>query len=112
MAAPKPSCTKRHRRLFRVSDPNGLHMRPAALLARAASLFDSDVFVQRGAAVARGKSLMELLKLAAGPGELLAIITEGSDAVESMNGLEDVFRQHAFLINASLWPVRENAGAG
>jgi phosphotransferase system HPr-like phosphotransfer protein len=50
--------------------------------------------------VARGKSLVELLTLCAGPGELLAVVTEGVDAVESMNGLEDVFRRHTFLSKA------------
>jgi phosphotransferase system HPr (HPr) family protein len=75
-------------------------MRPAALLAQAAGLFEAEVIVQRGDAVARGKSLLELLTLCVGPGELLAVVTEGVDAVESMNGMEDVFRQHAFLINA------------
>jgi phosphotransferase system HPr (HPr) family protein len=83
--------------LFRVSDPDGLHARPAALLARAAGLFESEVFVQRGDAVARGKSLLELLTPCVGPGELLAVVTEGVDAVEAMDGLEDVFRRHTFL---------------
>lgn len=100
MSARQPSRVNHVRRLFRVSDPNGLHARPAALLARAASLFEADVLVQRGDAVARGKNLLELLTLCAGPGELLTVVTEGVDAVESMNGLEDVFRLHAFLSKA------------
>lgn len=100
MSARQPSRVNHVRRLFRVSDPNGLHARPAALLAHAAGLCESDVFVQRGDTVARGKSLLELLKLCAGPGELLAVVTEGVDAVESMNGLEAVFRRHTFLSKA------------
>ena len=100
MSARQPSHVNHVRRLFRVSDPNGLHARPAALLARAAGLFEAEVFVHRGGAMARGKNLLELLTLCVGPGELLTIVTEGVDAVESMNGLEDVFRLHAFLSKA------------
>ncbi len=92
------SGVNRVRRLFRVSDPHGLHMRPAALLARAAGEFDAEVFVQRGSAVASGKSPMELLTLCVGSGEVLSVVTEGSDAVETMRGLECLFRRHKFLI--------------
>ena len=87
-------------RLFRVSDPNGLHARPAALLARAASQFDADIKVQRGEAVASGKSLLGLLFLCAGPGELLTVIAEGSDAEQSMHVLEGLFHRHAFMVSA------------
>ncbi len=90
----------RVQRLFRVSDPDGLHMRPAALLAQTAGQFDAEVLVQHGDTVACGKSLMELLKLCAGAGELLTIVTEGIDAADSMNRLEDAFRAHRFLVSA------------
>jgi phosphotransferase system HPr (HPr) family protein len=90
----------RVQRLFRVSDPDGLHMRPAALLAQAAGQLDAEVLVQHGETVACGKSLLDLLTLCAGAGELLSIVTEGADANDSMNRLEDTFETHRFLVKA------------
>ena len=87
----------RIRRLFRVSDPDGLHARPAALIARAASQFEAEILVQRGVAVASAKSLLGLLALCVGPGELLTIVAEGSDADQSMDVLEGLFHRHAFM---------------
>ena len=88
------------RRLFRVSDPNGLHARPAALIAQAANQFEADILVQRGTAAASGKSLLGLLALCVGRGELLTIVAEGSDADQSMHVLEGLFQRHAFMVSA------------
>jgi phosphotransferase system HPr (HPr) family protein len=100
MHAEKLTRTKRIRRLFRVSDPFGLHARPASLIAQVAGCFDADISVRCGRAVASGKSLLDLLKLCAGPGELLTIDAEGDDAERSMDMLEGVFRQHTVMTSA------------
>ena len=88
------------RRLLRVSDPHGLHARPAALIARAAKQFEAEIILQRGDAAASGKSLIELMTLCAGPGELVTIVAEGADAGQSMLVLEDLFQRHAFMTSA------------
>ena len=98
MRATKLSGATTIRRLFRVSDPNGLHARPAALIARTASQFEARITVQRGETVTSGRSLMALLTLCVGPGELLTIVAEGVDADQSMVVLESVFQRHAFMI--------------
>ena len=87
------------RRLFRVSDPHGLHARPAALIVGVAIEFDADVFLQHGTAVAIGKSLLALLTLCVGPGELLTIVAQGIDADRLMDVLENLFQRHAFMIS-------------
>jgi phosphotransferase system HPr (HPr) family protein len=81
-------------------DPNGLHARPAALIARIANQFEANIVVQPGKTVANGRSLIALLTLCAGPGEHLTIIAEGIDADRSMDVLEGLAQQHAFMIRA------------
>ncbi len=88
------------RRLFRVSDPNGLHARVAALIAEVATQFEAELIVQRGQAVANGRSLLGMLALCVGPGELLTVIARGIDADKAMRVLESLFQQHALMISA------------
>jgi len=85
-------------RLFRVSDPHGLHARVAVVIARAADQFEADIVVHCGHVAASGRSLLGLLSLCAGPGELLTIVAEGIDAEQSMRALEALLRRHASMI--------------
>lgn len=100
MHAENSTCVNRVSRLFKVTDPHGLHARPVAVIARIASQFDANIIVQRGEAVANGKSLIALLTLCAGPGELLTVVAEGIEAARSMDILEGLAQQHAFMIRA------------
>lgn len=88
------------RRLFRVSDPKGLHARVAAVIAGVATQFDAELVVQRGQTVTNGKSLLGMLSLCVGPGELLIFITKGIDADQAMRVLEGLFRRHALMVSA------------
>ena len=98
--ATQPSRVNQVCRLFRVSDPNGLHMRPAAILAKAVSAFDADVFIRHGTRKVSGKSLLSLLTLCVGPGDVLDVVAEGADAVQSMGTLAGIGQEQAFLVNA------------
>ena len=92
----------RIRRLFKVADPCGLHLRPAAIIAKAVSAFDADVFIRHGTRKVNGKSLLSLLTLCAGPGDVLDVVAEGADAVQSMETLAGVGQEQAFLVNCTL----------
>jgi phosphocarrier protein len=58
----------------------GLHLRAADRFARLARRYDSAVRVQHEGISADGKSILELLALAAGPGCRLDVEASGSDA--------------------------------
>ena len=90
----------RVQRLFRVSDPKGLHARVATVIAGVATQFEAEMLIQRGQAVASGRSLLGMLTLCAGPGELLTVVTKGIDADQAMRVLEGLFRRHALMVNA------------
>ena len=95
----KPPGVNQVRRLFRVADPNGLHARVATVIAGVATQFEADLVVQRGKAVVSGKSLLGLLTLCAGPGELLTVVTQGIDADQAMRVLEGLFQQQALMVS-------------
>jgi phosphocarrier protein HPr len=73
-----------------ISNPYGLHMRPAAAFARLAAKYQSTVTVSKQQRSANGKSLMSLMMLAAGPGTELILEVEGTDAVAAAQVLAEV----------------------
>jgi phosphotransferase system HPr (HPr) family protein len=70
-----------------IVNPNGLHMRPAMAFARAAQGFQSNVTVRHGEHAINGKSLIEVMLLAAEPGTELVVEVSGSDAQSALPAL-------------------------
>jgi len=66
----------------------GLHARPSASFVQAASRFRSDIQVEKDGQVADGKSIMDLMILAAGQGTSITLSIKGEDALEAMEALE------------------------
>ncbi|MCC6678671.1 MAG: HPr family phosphocarrier protein [Phycisphaerales bacterium] len=58
----------------------GLHARPAMTFVDAASMFKSEVKVTKGDTTVDGKSIMQMMMLAAGKGSELEIEATGPDA--------------------------------
>jgi phosphocarrier protein HPr len=81
---------------IRVSIANrlGLHARPATAFAQAAGRFRAAVKVRRcdGKEWVDGKSIMQLLMLAATAGTELEIETDGADGAEAAKALEQLVR--------------------
>jgi phosphocarrier protein len=69
-----------NRRGIEIVNALGLHLRAADRFARLARLYDSAVRVHHEGTSADGKSILELLSLAAGPGCRLDVEADGSDA--------------------------------
>lgn len=68
------------RRTVVISNPQGLHLRPAASFAKRARQFAGRVNVIREGMSVNGKSQVELLLLAAEPGTELVVEVDGQDA--------------------------------
>ena len=77
-------------RLVVIKNPQGLHARPAALFVRTANRFQSRVVVSKGRQKASGKSIMEILTLAANAGAKVRIEATGDDAEEAVKVLGDL----------------------
>jgi phosphocarrier protein HPr len=68
----------------------GLHARPAAQFVKRASRFKCEIWVEKDEEPVNGKSIMGLMMLAAGKGEIIKLTTEGLDAAEAMTDLEEL----------------------
>lgn len=76
---------------FEVLNEFGIHARPAALLVKTACDFDSDIIIENKGSEVSAKSIMGLLTLEGYQGTVLKITTEGDDAAEAMDAIEQLF---------------------
>lgn len=70
----------------------GLHARPASLLVKLATTFEAEVQLVKEDTEVNAKSILGVMMLAAGPGNTVTIIADGSDedaAVEALKALID-----------------------
>jgi phosphocarrier protein HPr len=68
----------------------GMHARPAAQFVKRASKYQCDVWVEKDDEPVNGKSIMGLMMLAAGRGETIKIIADGTDAEAAVADLEEL----------------------
>ena len=73
-----------------VQNKLGIHARPAALFAKTANRFKSDVFVEKDGETINARSIMGLMMLAAGPGSKIILIAKGPDAADAIKAIEDL----------------------
>jgi phosphocarrier protein len=66
----------------------GLHARPAMQFVDVANGFQCGVKVWKGDQMVDGKSIMQMMMLAATVGTPLKIVAEGDDAVPALDALE------------------------
>lgn len=62
-----------------VTNPKGLHARPATLLVRKAASFKSDIGIEYMGKKANIKSLIGILSLGVGPNNSVNVIANGAD---------------------------------
>ena len=77
-----------------VRNPQGLHLRPAHLLAQAAKQFDARIELVKGSERADGKSVLAILTLAAAEGTELLLEAQGPDAEAALDALAELFCQN------------------
>jgi len=68
----------------------GLHARPAMTFVDTAASFDARIKVRKGDHAVDGKSIMQLMMLAATCGTELVISAEGSDAEKAVQTLQQL----------------------
>lgn len=66
----------------------GLHARPAMTFVDVASAFSSEIKVRREDTEVDGKSIMQVMMLAASQGSSLEIVAEGEDAEKACEALK------------------------
>lgn len=78
-------------REIEISNQYGVHARPAAMLVKTASRFQSDITIAKGNTRVSGKSIMGLMTLEAGFGSKLRITAEGLDASDALDAIQELF---------------------
>ncbi|MBR0283216.1 MAG: HPr family phosphocarrier protein [Oscillibacter sp.] len=75
---------------FEVTNPFGIHARPAAILAQACVKMPSQITVKCNGKSANGNNVIQLLGLHAAQGSVLEISAEGGDEAESLAQIEKI----------------------
>lgn len=73
---------------YTVKDPNGIHARPAGLLAREASRFQSEITIRKGDKYANMKGLFSLMSLSVKSGDLITVTVSGNDEVLAAESIQ------------------------
>ena len=79
---------------YTVTDPIGMHARPAGKLAEAARAYQCEITVCAGGKRASARSPIALMNLGAGKGTVLSVRAEGKDAEAAIRALKAFFQEH------------------
>jgi phosphotransferase system HPr (HPr) family protein len=75
-----------------ITNPQGLHMRPAYLLAETASKFDANIELVKDDIRVDGKSVLGILTLGAAQGTEIVVEASGGDAANAVAELESLLQ--------------------
>ena len=78
------------RRTVEIINKRGLHARASAKFVKLAADFDAEVTVSREGQTVDARSIMGLMMLGAGPGSMLELSAEGTQAEEALAALCDL----------------------
>lgn len=67
-----------------ITNPAGLHARPAAMVVERAKTLDAEIVIRKGEKKANAKSIMSVLALGAVTGDVVTVETTGSDAAAAL----------------------------
>src|SRR5262245_18861387 len=87
---PIPNCT----RAVVVKLENGLHLGPSSQIVQLAQKFTSTLVIRKGDRKVDGKSMLDLLTLAAEHGTVLELETSGADAIEALEAVAGLFERN------------------
>lgn len=73
-----------------ITNPSGLHARPAALFVQTAGKFTSNIWIKVGDKKVNAKSIMGLISLAVSRGTAITIIADGEDEELAVNEIIDL----------------------
>lgn len=76
-----------------LTNPEGLHARPAALFVKEANKFESNLNIESDGRTVNGKSIIGIMSLGAFHGETITLIATGSDAQEMVESLAELLDQ-------------------
>ena len=79
---------------YTITDPVGIHARPAGLLAKAAKALDSTVTIDKDGKSAAATKLMAMMGLGIKQGDTVTITVEGGNEDASAAAMEQFFKDN------------------
>lgn len=79
---------------YTITDPEGIHARPAGEFVKEAKKFASEVKIVKGEKSADAKKIFGLMSLGVKQGEEILVQIEGTDEEEAATGLEKFLREN------------------
>ncbi len=79
---------------YTITDPVGIHARPAGLLAKVAKALDSTVTITKGEKSAVATKLMAVMGLGVKTGETITFTIEGGDEEASAAAMEQFCKEN------------------
>lgn len=76
--------------IYKISDENGIHARPAGMLVKKAAEFESKITIEKGNRNADAKKIFSVMTLGAKLGDEITVKADGTDenaAIEAMGEL-------------------------
>ena len=77
-----------------ITNPQGMHARPADMFVKLANRFASQIVIVKGSERVDGKSILGLLTLAATEGTMLLLEADGPDAQQALDALAELVAQN------------------
>ena len=74
-----------------IKSPEGLHLRPASEFVQCACQYESTIHIEKDGQLVDGKSMMNLMMLAAVQGTNLVLHAEGHDSQNALDALSSLF---------------------
>lgn len=79
---------------FVVTDPQGIHTRPAGLLVKEAKKFESNISVFKGARKGDLKKIFTVMALGVKQGEAIKVQVEGADEEQAASAVEAFLKEN------------------
>lgn len=79
---------------FVVTDPQGIHARPAGLLVKEAKKFESNISVFKGARKGDLKKIFTVMALGVMQGESIKVQVEGADEEQAASAVEAFLKEN------------------
>lgn len=79
---------------FVVTDPQGIHARPAGLLVKEAKKFESNISVFKGARKGDLKKIFTIIALGVKQGETIKVQVEGADEEQAASAVEAFLKEN------------------
>jgi phosphotransferase system HPr (HPr) family protein len=76
-----------------LTNPEGLHARPAALFVKIANKFESELEIESETRTVNGKSIIGIMSLGAFQGEEITLVTKGTDEKEMVEALSKLIEE-------------------